>query len=128
MIEASVPFWIGAARNPDRLFIRVGDYDKSPEPNLGQSSLSSFGFVPDLSIAINKAARFYWRIQADDVKALACRPFGAIDRMDAIPDRRIRLLQGFQFHRDVFKGEKLAAKIERSFGEALYDQFQSFRI
>src|SRR5262245_9989435 len=62
------------------------------------------------------------------MQALACCPLGAVDRVDAIPDWWIRLLQRFQLHRDVLEGKKVAAKIEGSLGEALYDQLQSLRV
>src|SRR5262245_15983689 len=128
MIKASVPFWIGAARDPDCFFIRIGDHNESAKTNVGHRTLYSARFAPDLAIAIDKAACFRGRIQADDMQALACCPLGAVDRVDAIPDWRIRLLQRFQLHRDVLEGKKVAAKIEGSLGEALYDQLQSFHV
>src|SRR5215510_12522068 len=128
MIKALVPLWIGAARDSDCFFIRVGDYNESAKTNVGHRILYSSRFAPDLTIAIDKAARFRGRIQADDVQTLLCRSFGAVDRVDAIPDWRMRLLQRFQLHRDILEGKKVAAKIEGSLGEALYNQLQSFHV
>src|SRR5262245_21695265 len=128
MIKASVPLWIGAARDSDCFFIRIGDHNKSAEADIGHRTFCPARFPPDLAIAIDKAACFRGRIQADDMQALACCPLGAVDRVDAIPDRWIRLLQRFQLHRDVLEGKKVAAKIEGSLGEALYDQLQSFHV
>src|SRR5262245_62219134 len=128
MIKASVPFWIGAARDSDCFFIRVGDYNKSAEADVGHRTFCPAGFPPDLAIAINKAPSFRGGIQADDMQTLACRPLGAVDRVDAIPDWRMRLLQRFQLHRDILEGKKVAAKIEGSLGEALYNQLQSFHV
>src|SRR5262245_34899581 len=128
MIKAPVPFWIGAASNPDCFFIRVGDYNESAETNIGHRTLCSTGFAPYLVIAIDKAPRFRGRVQAYDVQTLACRPFGAVDRVDAIPNWRMRLLQRFQLHRDILERKKIAAKIEGSLGESLYDQLQSLRV
>src|SRR5262247_3788997 len=128
MIKASVPFWIGAARDSDCLFIRIGDYNKSAEADIGHRTFCPAGFPPDLAIAINKAPSFRGGIQADDMQTLACRPLGTVDRVDAIPDWRMRLLQRFQLHRDILEGKKVAAKIEGSLGEALYNQLQSFHV
>src|SRR4029450_5360069 len=128
MIKAPVPFWIGAAGNPDCFFIRVGDHNESAETNIGHRTLCSTGFAPYLAITIDKAPCFRGRVQAYDVRTLACRPFGAVDRVDAIPNWRMRLLQRFQLHRDILEGKKIAAKIEGSLGESLYDQLQSLRV
>ena len=128
MIKASVPFWIGAARDSDCFFIRVGDYNKSAEADVGHRTFCPAGFPPDLAIAIDKAPSFRGGIQADDMQTLACRPLGAVDRVDAIPDWRVRLLQRLQLHRDVLEGKKVAAKIEGSLGKALDDQLQSLRV
>src|SRR5262249_57456257 len=86
------------------------------------------GLRADLGIAINKGPSFRGGIQADDMQTLACRPLGAVDRVDAIPDWRMRLLQRLQLHRDVLEGKKVTAKIEGSLGEALDDQLQSLRV
>src|SRR5262245_26332358 len=128
MIKASVPLWIGAARDSDCFFICVGDHNKSAEADMGHRIFCPAGFAPDLAIAIDETPRFRGRIQADDMQALACCPLGAFDRVDAIPDWRIGLLQRFQLHRDILEGKKVAAKIEGSLGEALYDQLQSLRV
>src|SRR5262249_3672116 len=128
MIKAPVPFWIGAPRDSDCFFIRVGDHNKSAEADIGHRTFCPAGFAPDLAIAIDKAPSFRGGVQADDVQTLACRAFGAVDRVDAIPDRRMRLLQRFQFHRDILKGKKVAAKIEGSLGKALDDQLQSLNV
>src|SRR5215475_9662296 len=128
MIKASVPFWIGAARDSDCFFIRVGDYNKSAEADIGHRTFCPAGFPPHLAIAIDKAPSFRGGIQADDMQALACRPLGAVDRVNAIPDWRIRLLQRFQLHRDILEGKKVAAKIEGPFREALYNELQSLRV
>src|SRR5262249_7830215 len=128
MIKASVPFWIGAARDSDCFFIRIGDYNKSAEADVGQRTFCPAGFPPDLAIAIGKPTSFRGGIQADDMQTLACRPLGAVDRVDAIPDWRMRLLQRLQLHRDVLEGKKVAAKIEGSLGKALDDQLQSLHV
>src|SRR5262245_18832180 len=128
MIKASVPLWIGAARDSDCFLIRVGDHNKSAEADIGHRTFCPAGFPPPLAIAIDKAPSFRGGIQADDMQTLACRPLGAVDRVNAIPDWRMRLLQRFQLHRDILESKKVAAKIEGSFGEALYDQLQSLRV
>src|SRR4029434_11095151 len=56
------------------------------------------------------------------------RPFGAVDRVDAIPNWRMGLLQRFQLYRDILERKKIAAKIEGFLGEALYDKVQSLRV
>src|SRR5262249_61619844 len=99
----------------------------SAEADVGHRTFCPAGFPPDLAIAIDKAPSFRGRIQADDMQTLACRSLGAVDRVDAIPDWRMRLLQRFQLHRHVLEGKKVAAKTEGSLGEALDEQGPSLR-
>ena len=56
MIKAPVPFWVGAARNTDGLFIRIGDHNESSEPDPGQRTFCPTGFAPNLTIAIDKGS------------------------------------------------------------------------
>ena len=54
--------------------------------------------------------------------APAGAPLRALDRVDAVPDRRVRLLQRLELDRNVVEGEKLAFEIEPLLREALEDQ------
>ena len=60
------------------------------------------------------------------MKIAAGRAFGAVWRVHAIPDRRMRLLQRRKFHRHIAEVEMLAVEIEHVAGQPLQDQFDAF--
>ena len=56
------------------------------------------------------------------------RTLGAVRRMNAVPDRRIRLLQRFERHRHIVEREVLAVEIQTFHGKAFEDELKAFAV
>ena len=95
MIKTPMPYRISAARSAQRLLVSSGNDDETADADLGQCVCLVLGFTPNLPVAIGETASFARGVQANDVEASARGAFGAFYRVNAIPDRRMRLLQRF---------------------------------
>src|SRR5579883_1982924 len=77
---------------------------------------------PGGAVARDRRLRLVRWIEADNVKTAFGRALGAVRRMDAVPDRRVRLLQRRKLHRHVVECEMLAVEIQARARQALQDE------
>ena len=127
MREAVVPDRIGAAGELQRLRVGFGNDDKAPEAELRQAR-ARIRRPPDGAIAFDRESGFARRIEADDMEIAPRRALGAVRRMDAVPDRRMRLLKRRKLHRYIVEREMLAVEIEPLLRQALKDQFDALGV
>ena len=83
---------------------------------------------PDLAVMIMETARVLDAVGADHVEAAARRALARLDRMHAIPDGRIWLLEGRQEDRHVVVVELLAVKRQPVRLQALENHFKPFGV
>src|SRR4051812_6488331 len=96
--EARVPGEVGATRQCQRRDVAWRNDDEAAEAELGQDRRGRMDLLPDGPVALDGKPRLVCRIEADDVEATPGGALGTFGRMQAIPDRRMRLLQRLEFH------------------------------
>src|SRR5436190_9442048 len=83
---------------------------------------------PDGAIALHRKPGLVRRIETDDVKGAARRALGAVGRVHAVPDRRMRLLQRLELHGDAAEGKSPAFEVEYLLGQPLNHQLDCLSI
>src|SRR6266511_167458 len=122
-----MPDWIGAASGGKRVTPVFGDDNEAAQAEL-QRWVFSMQFAPDLAVAVVVGARVFGRVETHHVQTLMRSTLGGLERMDAVPHRRVGLLQRLEFHRNVFEGKKFTFERERLVGKSLEDQRARFGV
>src|SRR5262249_8967139 len=78
--------------------------------------------------AIDGETRFVRRVETNHVEIAARGAFGALRRVNAIPDRGMRFLQRLDFHRHAAEGKTPALEVEDLVGQALEPELDRIRV
>src|SRR5262249_53849105 len=100
MGEACVPLRIGAPRDRKRRRASLGHHDATTKTHERQG-LCAPCLAPSRAKRLERRAGRLERIEAYDLQALAGCPRRTLGCMNAVPHRRMRLLDGFKLHRHV---------------------------
>src|ERR1700722_604070 len=98
MREAAMPRQISPTGKPQRLRIRLRHHDEAAEAQLRHDG-ARMRRPPRRAIALDGQPRIGGRIETDHVEVALRRALGAVGGVYAVPQRRVRLLQRFEFHR-----------------------------
>lgn len=127
MGEARMPYGIGAARHGQRMVVRFRDHDKARDAELGQRSVG-VQIAPDPDIGVRRQARVLGRIEAHRAQTPARGALSRVGRVDAVPDRRMRLLKRLDLPRHGIKLECGPGMAEHRLGDGLDDQFERLAV
>ena len=103
MVKTPMPNRVGSMCGAHCLFFAVSDDDEAADPDLRHRAGAFMVLAPDSPISTGEAACFMSRVQADDIETPASSSLGTLGGMDAIPDRRMGLLQRLKLHRDIIE-------------------------